>query len=384
MEAVLTGPMGRTLLGSSEVTIGCDADNSLVIADLRTSAHHALVRPDGLGFAIIDLGSEYGTIVNGRWLEPLKVQPLLPGDVIQIGNTRLTFEVFQNASAIPAGPLGVGVGSPVRTGGESVPFPAPPQRSDIAGQETMLYNQSLDPPKSPASKASPKIDISSLSDWLQTREAPYASQPWVTGSATIYPSQQQLWQQDRRRLYLALVVILAILLISSLIALLAARSTPDKTLDTFCNALLAGDGRLADNQLSTNFQNQQGSFLIAVFDINKITTCAHTPAIIKGSSATATLTLTSPSSAAAANSQNKTLVTLIQQANGVWKINALQNSSQGGGKPRPYPITKYRTNPYRVGAGLAPPWYRRIFYERGIARSSGENSARSDSFHHWQ
>src|SRR5579863_3286809 len=79
MEAVLTGPMGRTLLGSDEVTIGCDADNSLIIADLRTSAHHALVRPDGLGFAIIDLGSEYGTIVNGRWLEPQKVQPLLPG-----------------------------------------------------------------------------------------------------------------------------------------------------------------------------------------------------------------------------------------------------------------------------------------------------------------
>src|SRR5579859_2929417 len=332
MEAVLTGPMGRTLLGSSEITIGCDADNSLVIADLRTSAHHALVRPDGLGYAIIDLASEFGTIVNGRWLEPHRVQPLLPGDVIQIGNTHLTFEVFQNPSAIPAGPLGVGVGSPVRTGGEIASFPAPPQRSGVAEQETMWFNQSLDTAKPTAPKASPKIDISSLLSRLQTGQVPYTSQPWVPDGVTTYPPQQQLWQQDRRRLYLALVVMLAILLISSLIALLATRSTPDKTLDTFCSALLAGNGQLAVNQLSTNLQNQQGSFLIASLVATKITTCAHTPAIIKGSSATATLTLTVPPNSGAVNTQNKTLVTLIQDANGVWKIAALQSSSQGAGK----------------------------------------------------
>src|ERR1700694_4240180 len=142
MEAVLTGPMGRTLLGSSEVTIGCDADNSLIVAGLRTAAHHALLRPDGLGYAIIDLGSEYGTIVNGRWLEPNKTRPLLPGDVIQIGNTSLTFEVFQNPAAIPTGLLGVGVGSPLGTGGmgrENAPIPGPP-RTDIADHDTGRFN----------------------------------------------------------------------------------------------------------------------------------------------------------------------------------------------------------------------------------------------------
>ena len=324
MEAVLTGPGGRTLLGSSEVTIGCDADNSLVIADLRTSPHHAVVCPDGLGYAIIDLGSEYGTIVNGRWLEPQKLQPLLPGDVIQIGDTHLTFEVFQNPAAIPAGPLGVGVGNPVRAAGEIAPFAAHPQRTDIAEQETMWFNQPLAPAKPPASKAVPKIDISSLRDWLQSGQTPYVSQPWVSGGVTTYPPQQQLWQQDRRRLYLALVVIAAILLISSLIALVATRSTPDKTLAAFCGALLAGDGQLAANQLSTRLQSQQGSLLIASLVVTKITTCAHTPAIIKGSSATATLIITFPPNSGIVAGQNKTLVTLIQEVNGAWKIDALQ------------------------------------------------------------
>ncbi len=320
MEAVLTGPMGRTLLGSSEITIGCDAENSLVIADFRTSAHHALVRPDGMGYAIVDLGSEYGTIVNGRWLEAQKVQPLLPGDVIQIGNTRLTFEVFQAPAAIPAGPLGVGVGSPVRVERENAPFPARPPRPGVVNQDDIWFSRPLDHANHAAAKASPRIDLSSLLGWLRSDQTAYTSQPWVSGSATTYPPQQQLWRQDRRRLSLALVVILALLLIASLIALVATRSTPDKTLDAFCNALLAGDGRLAANQLSTNLQNQQGPNLVGV----PITMCAHTPAIIKGSSAIATLTITSPLSEVAASRQNKILVTLIQDASGAWKINALQ------------------------------------------------------------
>ncbi len=328
MEAVLTGPMGRTLLGSSEVTIGCDADNALIIADLRTAAHHALVRPDGMGYAIIDLGSEYGTIVNGRWLEPDKTRPLLPGDIIQIGNTSLTFEVFQNSAAIPTGLLGVGVGIPPgveRVSWENAPVPAPPPRTNIADQDTGRFNPLV--AAQPATSAAPsKITISSLRSRLyqsQPTQPPYTSQPWVPGGSTTYPPQQQLWLQDRRRLYTALAAMLAIIIVFSLISLIASRSTPDKTLDTFCNALLASNGQLAANQLSTKLQNQQGSlssFVVA----NKITTCAHTPAIIKGASATATLSLTIPSNSATANSLSKMLVTLIQDTNGSWKIDTLQ------------------------------------------------------------
>ncbi len=330
MEAVLTGPMGRTLLGSSEVTIGCDSDNSLIVVDLRTAAHHALLRSDGMGYAIIDLGSEYGTIVNGRWLEPNKTRPLLPGDIIQIGNTSFTFEVFPNPAAIPTGLLGVGVGSPVgleRAGRENAPLPAPPPRTGIADQDTGRFNP-LDVAHPAAPAASSKITISSLRsrlDQSQSMQPPYTSQPWVPGGSTTYPPQQQLWQQDRRRLYRALAAMLAIIIIFSLISLIASRSTPDKTLDTFCNALLTGNGQLAADQLTPKFQkNQQGSFLIASVVTNKITTCVHTPSIIKGASATATLSRSIPSNSSAANSLSKTLVTLIQDTNGIWKIDALQ------------------------------------------------------------
>jgi hypothetical protein len=331
MEAVLTGPMGRLLLGSGEVTIGYDADNSLIIADLGTAAHHALVRPDGQGYAIIDLGSEYGTIVNGRWLEPEQARPLLPGDVIQIGDTSLTFEVFQNAASIPTGLPGAGAGSSLRAGGtdrgNAQPPVPPPQGVDIADQETGWINRPLDA-KRAAPATSLNAGISSLRSLLnqsRSQQPPYTSQPWVPGGIRTYPPQQQLWRQDRRLLYLVLATMLAILLIVSLISLITSRPTPDRTLDTFCSALLAGNGELAANQLSTKLQNQQGSFLIATLIVAKITNCAHTAAIITGSSATATLTLTFSPNADAVNNQSRTLVTLIQETNGAWKIDALQS-----------------------------------------------------------
>ena len=329
MEAVLTGPMGRTLVGASELTIGCDPDNQLIVTDHRTDAHHALVRPDGLGYAILDLGSEHGTIVNGRWLVPHKARPLLPGDVIQIGNTTFTFEIYQNPIDIPTGILGVGMGGVGGVGGvgkASAPVPAPSSSfSDIADYDTVRF---ADSPGARVSAVASRGSIPSLRSLLarpRSQQPPYTPQPWVPDGVTTYPPQQRLWQQDRRRLYLSLGAMLAIIIVFSLISLIVSRSTPDKTLDTFCNALLAGDGRLADNQLSTKLQNQQGSFLIAELSSTRATTCTHTPAITNGSSATATLTTKFSSNPGFSNSPNKTLATLIQDANGVWKIDALQS-----------------------------------------------------------
>ncbi|MGH2498137.1 MAG: hypothetical protein ACRDIV_25855, partial [Ktedonobacteraceae bacterium] len=120
-------------------------------------------------------------------------------------------------------------------------------------------------------------------------------------------------------------VMLAIIIIFSLISLIAFRSTPDKTLDTFCNALLAGNGSLAENQLSTRLQNQQGALLTAELPVRKPDTCTHTSAITRGSSAQATLTINFPSNSVSSAIPINTLVTLVQDTNGAWKIDALQN-----------------------------------------------------------
>ena len=193
--------------------------------------------------------------------------------------------------------------------------------SDIADYDTARFSET---PGARVSALASRGGIPSLRSLL-AQPPPYTPQPWVPDGVTTYPPQQQLWRQDRRRLYLSLGVMLAIIIVFSLISLIASRSTPDKTLDTFCNALLAGDGQLADNQLSTKLQNQQGSFLMAELSSTRATVCTHTPAITNGSSATATLTTKFSSNPGFSNSPNKTLATLIQDANGVWKIDALQS-----------------------------------------------------------
>jgi pSer/pThr/pTyr-binding forkhead associated (FHA) protein len=80
LEAVLT---------SQPLQIGRAKDNSLRIEDRRTSRHHAVVRrlPDG-NYEVEDLGSSYGTLLNGRKVgkEPLKHQ-----DILRCGALTLQF-----------------------------------------------------------------------------------------------------------------------------------------------------------------------------------------------------------------------------------------------------------------------------------------------------
>ena len=70
------------------VKIGRAEDNDLVLADTQVSRRHAIIQKAGEGYQITDLRSGNGTMVN----EALISQPtaLKPGDVLQIGTTRIT------------------------------------------------------------------------------------------------------------------------------------------------------------------------------------------------------------------------------------------------------------------------------------------------------
>ncbi len=78
-------------LVASRVRIGrTSLRNDLVIEDLAVSREHALMRRSGDSWVLEDLNSANGTFVNGDFLQGVHV--LGAGDVITIGQTRLTYE----------------------------------------------------------------------------------------------------------------------------------------------------------------------------------------------------------------------------------------------------------------------------------------------------
>lgn len=83
-------PDGRRIpLGEEVALIGRSPDSTVVVADPRASRRHAEIRPSGHGFAVIDLGSMNGTVVNGA---PVREHVLQDGDELRIGSTSLRFE----------------------------------------------------------------------------------------------------------------------------------------------------------------------------------------------------------------------------------------------------------------------------------------------------
>lgn len=96
--ATLQGPSGRTLLGPLHLTLGRAPDNEQIITDTQVSAHHALIRPEGTGYVIVDVGSTNGTFINEKKLDSNVPCRLKPGDVVRVGKTKYTYEVHGTAS----------------------------------------------------------------------------------------------------------------------------------------------------------------------------------------------------------------------------------------------------------------------------------------------
>lgn len=72
------------------ITIGRARSNDIVIDDPYVSRAHARIRRMGDVYVIEDLGSTGGTLLNGS---PTRMSPLADGDIISIGESRLTFRI---------------------------------------------------------------------------------------------------------------------------------------------------------------------------------------------------------------------------------------------------------------------------------------------------
>ncbi len=70
--------------------LGRSRECDVTVDDANVSRKHAEVRPSGGKWIVRDLGSTNGIKVNGRRVEG--AQSLKPGDVIEMGRSRLTFE----------------------------------------------------------------------------------------------------------------------------------------------------------------------------------------------------------------------------------------------------------------------------------------------------
>src|SRR5437660_2029015 len=93
MQAVLHGKRRSTILETTLFTFGSSPNNSLVIDNIKVSAHHAEIRSEENGFSITDLGSIHGTFVNGERLDFNTPRLLNPGNSIAIGDVVFTYDI---------------------------------------------------------------------------------------------------------------------------------------------------------------------------------------------------------------------------------------------------------------------------------------------------
>lgn len=88
---VTSGPRelrGVSLPLTGPVVIGRSPGADIVIGDEFVSARHARITPAGGEVVLEDLGSTNGTLLNGSAVK--RPQSLRPGDVIDVGDVRLS------------------------------------------------------------------------------------------------------------------------------------------------------------------------------------------------------------------------------------------------------------------------------------------------------
>ncbi len=81
----------RMVVGPAGITLGRSRQCDVVLDDSNVSREHAEIRPRGGSWVLTDLGSTNGASLNGRRIERPEV--LKPGDEIELGTSRLVFEV---------------------------------------------------------------------------------------------------------------------------------------------------------------------------------------------------------------------------------------------------------------------------------------------------
>lgn len=90
-------------LDTTQLTVGRGSDNDMVLNDPMVSRYHAVVKRQGNGHLVIDLGSSNPVVINDQVCEPGEPRVLQHRDVVFIGKTVFS---FQNRGAGPGAQTG--------------------------------------------------------------------------------------------------------------------------------------------------------------------------------------------------------------------------------------------------------------------------------------
>jgi limonene-1,2-epoxide hydrolase len=310
MKAVLHGQQGSTILETTLFTFGSSPDNSLVIDNIKVSARHAEIRSDEKGFSITDLGSIHGTYVNGERLDFNSPRLLNSGDSITIGDSVYRFdieEIQQTEETISI--------SRKQEGEYEVLFdenlatlPTAPNKEAIseASEDQQLIGADT-------RNALPQQYIPSNAQQLNA--TPFIP-PDFDGPIPGYMPIKQVRRRDRRFILIGLGLLFMIALaVGSYFYF--NRSTPEKTLDAFCNAMKGQDYQTAYNQLSNSLQSNEteNEFANTLRANGKVNTCTHSSANTTNNRATANVTIVTGSGQASISS-----IILKADSGNIWKL----------------------------------------------------------------
>ncbi len=310
MKAVLHGPLGNIAMETSLFTIGSSPDNSLVIDNIKVSAHHAEIRSDENGASITDLGSIHGTFLNGERLGFNSPQLLNPGDSITVGDSMFTYDIVEAQHNEETITKQGEQGEEYQDTFEKYQVNLSPAQNQESLGETSEGRQFA---------GSNMDDVLSqqaiLSDAEQTDSRQIIPANF-DGTIPGYMSIEQVRRRDRRFILAGLGLLVAIALaLGGYIYF--NRSTPEKTLDAFCNAMQVQDYQTAYNQLSYALQNSETEpdFANTLRANGKVNTCYHGSASTTNNNTTAKVTIVTGYGQASSSN-----VTLTSDGSNIWKL----------------------------------------------------------------
>lgn len=152
-------------LDTTQLTIGRGSDNDMVLNDPMVSRYHAVVKRQGSGYLVIDLGSSNPVVINDQVCDPGEPRVLQHRDVVFIGKTVFSFQSRGTTGTTGAGArpqamdrttVSPQFGSP--SAESDMPTPPPPSRQ--TGGLSMPDERTNTPPPGPSSVPAPAASAS--------------------------------------------------------------------------------------------------------------------------------------------------------------------------------------------------------------------------------